>query len=162
MKRKIFAALAISAIAFVSCKKEEPVAPSEPGKATVEGTLWANTDTNNDTDAWGWYMETFEEAPAGIVVTAVIDGADLDQTPDAGYDYPDMYYTATTDANGKFSFNGANGLPCYATSINAELRFNDFTADQAQGTNDVETDYFGGTATVSIYNGAVVINDFTY
>lgn len=163
MKRKIFAALAISAIAFVSCKKEEPVAPAEPGRATVEGTLWANTDTNNDTDAFGFYLVTYEEAPAGIVVTAVINSQDLDQTPDPLFDYQDIYYTATTDANGNFAFTGAtNGIQCYSTAIDAELRFNDFTADQAQGTNDVETDYFGGTTTVSVWNGAVVITDFTY
>jgi hypothetical protein len=159
MKRKIFAALAISAIAFVSCKKDEPVAPADPGSATVKGTLWANTDTNNDTDGGGFYMETFEEAPSGIVITAVINSMDLDQTPDPLFDYQDMSWTATTDADGNFTFTG---LPCYNTSIDCELRFNDFTADQKQGTNDVETDYFGGTATVSIWNGAVVINDFTY
>lgn len=162
MKRKIFAVLAVGAIALVSCKKEEPTAPSEPGKATVEGTLWANTNTNNDTDDFGGYMVTYEKAPAGIVVTAIINGYDLDQTPDPMYNYTDMKYTATTDANGNFSFTGATGLPCYSTSISVELRYNDFTANQKQGTEDVETDFFGSNDYISIWDGAVVINDYTY
>lgn len=158
MKRKIFAALAISAIAFVSCKKEEPVAPAEPGSATIEGTLWANTDTNNDTDDFGNPVTMYEGA-SGVGITAIIDGMDLDQTPDPGFDYQNMSWSTTSAADGTFSFTG---LPCYNEAIDVELRFNDFTADQAQGTEDVETDYFGGTVTVSIWNGAVIINDFTY
>ena len=159
MKRKIFAALAISAIAFVSCKKEEPVAPVEPGSATVSGTLWANTNEDNDTDQWGGYMFNPEYAKSGVTVTAVIDGADLDQTPDPFYTYPEMKYTATIGSNGSYSLT----VPCYASSITAELRFNDYTDNQLSGGNNQTTTFFmGGSMYVTIWDGAVVINDYTY
>lgn len=159
MKRKIFAVLAVGAIALVSCKKEEPIAPADPGSAEVRGTLWANTDTQNDTDDLGNYMQTYETAPAGITVTAVINSADLDENPDWSYDYKDIKVTAVTDANGNYVLTG---LPCYNTAIDCQIRFNDFTADQDQGSEEVETDYFGDTYWVTIFDGAVVIQDYTY
>ena len=106
MKRRIFAVLAVGAVALASCNKvEEPVAPAEPGSATIKGTLWANTNEDNDTDQWGWYQYNAEKAPAGILVTAVVNGYDLDRTPDGSYDYPDYKFTATTDANGEFTIS---------------------------------------------------------
>lgn len=159
MKRKIFAALAISAIAFVSCKKDEPVAPAEPGTATISGTLWANTNVDNDTDVNGNAMANPEYAPSGVRVTAVIDAMDLDQTPDADFDYQDMSWSTVTGTNGSYSFTG---IPCYATAIDCELRFNDFTADQQVGGDDTPTNFTLGSVTVSVYAGAVVINDYEY
>ena len=159
MKRKIFAALAISAIAFVSCKKEEPVAPAEPGSATIQGTLWANTNEDNDTDQWGFYQFNPEYAKAGVTVTAVIDGYDLDPTPDAGYDYPEMKYTTTIGTNGAYSIT----VPCYTESIDVELRFNDYTDNQLSGgNNQTTTFYMGTTYWVTVWDGSVTINDYTF
>ena len=160
MKRKIFAVLAIGTIAIASCKKVEPTPATAPGTATAEGTLWADLDIANDTDAFGWYQWNPETAPSGIRVTAIVDSYDLDQTPDPSYDYQDLKYYATTDASGKYSI--AN-IPCFNMPINVELMFNDFTADQKQsGTTTVSTNFSLGSAWITVYDGAVVINDFNY
>jgi hypothetical protein len=159
MKRKIFAALAISAIAFVSCKKDEAPAPVDPGNGTISGTLWANTNVDNDTDDMGGYEFKPEYAPAGVTVTAVINGAQLDQTVDPDYTYPEMKYTAVTGTNGSYSLT----VPAYANSIEVELRFNDFTANQLSGgDNNTTTFTMGGSQWVDVWDGAVVIKDYTY
>jgi hypothetical protein len=162
MKRKIFAALAISAIAFVSCKKEEPVAPAEPGTATVSGILWADLDIYNDTNSTGGYEWKPEYAPVGTVVTAIVDSEDLDPTPDAGFDYQDLKYTTTVGANGVYSIST---IPCYNTPITVDLYFNDFTYDQVTGPNTADKEHYIytlGSTSVTVYAGAIVINDFTY
>lgn len=159
MKRKIFAALAISAIAFVGCKKEEPVAPSEPGSATISGTLWADSNVDNDTDQVGWFLFKPETAISGATVTAIIDGYDLDPTPDGTYNYPEMKYTTTIGSGGAYSIT----VPCYNESIQVELRFNDFTGNQLSGgQNSTVKYYMGGSQYVDVWNGAVVINDYTF
>jgi hypothetical protein len=157
MKGKIFAALAIGAIAFVSCKKEEPATPAEPGTATVQGTLWANTNLDNDTDQWGFYMETLEYTKSGVLVTAVIDSEDLDENPEVGYNYQDLKWTTTTGANGAYSFTG---LPARNWPIAVELRFNDYTDSQLSGgvvDPSVTFTMNGVSQWVWIYDGAVVI-----
>ncbi|MBK7129745.1 MAG: hypothetical protein IPM74_05440 [Crocinitomicaceae bacterium] len=162
MKRKIFAALAISAIAFVSCKKEEPVAPSEPGTATLTGIITADLDVYNDTNSSGGYQWNPEFAPSGTVVTAVIDGADLDPTPDAGYDYPDIIYTTTIGSGGVYTLSN---VQCYNTPIDVVLMFNDFSYDQITGPATVDKERYIYTLpndTVTIYKGAMVINDYDY
>ncbi len=162
MKRKIFAALAISAIAFVSCKKEEPVAPAEPGMATVQGTLWADLDTWNDTNSSGGYQHNPEYVPSGTKVTVIVDAMDLDQTPDAGFDYQDLKYTTTVGTNGAYSITN---VPCYSTPITAKIYFNDFTADQVWGPlagDKTHTVYTLGWASVTVYDGAIVVYDADY
>lgn len=161
MKRKIYASLAIAAIAFVSCKKEEPVAPSEPGVATVSGTLWANSNLDNDTDQWGGYMFNPEYAKSGATITAVVDGYDLDQTPDPAYDYPEIIRTTTIGANGSYSFAD---IPCYDEVISVELRFNDYVDQQLSGgTIDPSVTYYmTGSMYVNVWRGAVVMNDYTF
>ncbi|MBI3136755.1 MAG: hypothetical protein HYZ14_18925 [Bacteroidetes bacterium] len=161
MKRKIFAALAISAIAFVSCKKEEPVAPAGPGSATVSGTLWANSNLDNDTDNWGFYMYVPEYAKAGATITAVVDGYDLDPTPDGSYDYPEVTRTTTIGSNGAYSFTD---IPCYDEIITVELRFNDYNDQQLSGgvIDPSVTYYMGGSQYVQVWRGAVVMNDYTF
>jgi len=159
MKRKIFAVLAVGAIALVSCKKEEPVAPSSPGSATIQGTLWSNTNLDNDTDQWGFYMYNPEYAKTGVTFSAVIDGMDLDQTPDGSFNYSDVVTTGTIGANGAYTVS----VPCYSEWIDCEVRFNDYTDNQLSGgANDATKEYFGGSVWVSVYDGAVVIQDFTY
>ncbi len=159
MKRKIFAVLAIGTIAIVSCKKEEPATPADPGSATVSGTMWANSNLDNDTDQWGFYQLQPEYAKSGTLVTAVIDSEDLDATPDPSFTYQKLTWTTTIGSNGSYSFTG---LPCYNEPITVELKFNDYTDQQLSGgTIDPSVTYstMGTTWTATIYAGAVVIND---
>lgn len=160
MKRRIFAVLAVGAIALASCNKvEEPVAPVAPGSATVKGTLWANTNQDNDTDQWGWPMYKPERAPAGILVTVVVNGYDLDRTPDGAYDYPDYKFTGTTDGNGEFTISGVS---CLDHMTDAQIRFNDFSASVLSGGNNTVQTFDGDSWWISIYDGAVVIEDYNY
>lgn len=162
MKRNIFAALAIGAIAFVSCKKEEPVAPAEPGTATVQGTLWADLDTWNDTNSSGGYQHNPEYAPAGTKVTIIVDSYDLDPTPDPSYTYQELKFTGVVDNNGNYSIPN---VPCYNTPIDAKIYFNDFSYDQVWGPlagDNTHTVYTLGWDWVTIYDGAIVIYDGTY
>lgn len=165
MKRKIFAALAVSAIAFVSCKKEEPVAPTAPETATIQGTLRANLDAANDTITGGWpagyeiYNST-EYAPAGTKVTVIVDSYDLDPTPDPFFDYQDLKYTTTVGSNGSYSISN---VPCYNTPIDVYVMFNDFTANQKKsGTLTEPENFYLSGQWVTVYAGAVVINDYSY
>jgi hypothetical protein len=164
MKRKIFAALAISAIAFVSCKKEEAATPTAPETATFKGTLWANTDASNDTIMGGFPGPTIytasEVAPSGTVVTVIVDSELLDPTPEAGYNYQDLKYTTTVGAGGTFTISN---IPCYNTPIDVEVMFNDFTAAQKKsGTLTENENFFLGSDVITIYAGAVVIKDYAY
>jgi hypothetical protein len=162
MKRKFFAVLAIGAVAFVSCKKDEPVAPAEPGMATVQGTLWADLDTWNDTNQSGGYQHHPEYAPAGTKVTIIVDSYDLDPTPDPSFDYQDLKFTTTVGTNGAYSITD---VPCYNTPIDAKIYFNDFTADQVWGplsADKTHTVFTLGWNWVTIYDGAVVVYDADY
>ena len=165
MKRKFFAALAIGAIAFVSCKKDETPTPTSPETATLKGTLWANTDASNDTIMGGFpagydiYNST-ERAPSGVVVTVIVDSEDLDPTPEPGYNYQDLKYTTTVGSNGAYEISN---IPCYNTPITVEVMFNDFTAPQKKsGTLTEPTNFWLGSDMVTIYAGAVVIRDYAY
>ena len=160
MKRKVFAALAIGAIVFVSCKKEEPATPADPGSATVQGTLWANTNLDNDTDAFGFPMTQYEYVPSGATtVTAFVDSEDLDQNPDPTYDYQTLSWSATVGANGSYVIAG---IPCWNDPITVELRFNDFTADQQIGGDDVPHNFELAPIMVTVWDGAIVIQDATF
>jgi len=167
MKRKIFAVLAIGTIAIASCKKDEPATPADPGTASVSGTLWANKNLDNDTDAFGFpsapVYDATEVAKTGTIVTASIDSKDLDQSPDPAFTYQILNYTTAITAGGVYSFTS---LPCYNWPIDVELRFNDFSDSQlAGGTVDNTVTYstMGTVWTISIYAGAVVINpDYAY
>lgn len=162
MKRKIFAVLAIGTIALASCKKVEPTPAKDPGVATVEGTLWANLDTWNDTDQFGGYELHSEYVPAGTKVTVIVDSKDLDETPDLSYDYQDLKYTAVIGTAGDYTI--AN-VPCFNTPITVDIYFNDFSYNKVWGPlagDFTPTVFTLGSATVTVYDGAVVIHDATY
>lgn len=94
-----------------------------------------------------------------MTVTAVVDGYYLDPTPDGGYDYPEMKYTTTIGTNGAYSIT----VPCYNESVDFELRFNDYTDSQLSGgNNQTTTFYMGSTYWVTVWDGSVTINDYTY
>jgi hypothetical protein len=171
--------LAASLLAtFSSCKKELQT-PVEPGSATIQGRIWANLNETNDTlsdgsSAIGTAAEISkrEFAPQGTVVTFTIKGADLDQTPQAGYPYKDVVRTATVDASGNYTVS----VPAYEMPIDVTISFNEFEAQSTQWGRDPQDTLVGGAtatrqyreryyrndATVTVFDGANLVRDYSY
>jgi hypothetical protein len=84
---------------------------------------------------------------------------DLDQTPDPMFDYQTLSWSTTVGTNGAYSITG---IPCWADPITATLRFNDFTADQQIGGDDTPHNFEAASVNVTIWDGAVVIQDITF
>ncbi len=165
MKTKFLSIFAIASLAMLSCKKTESATPAEPGTATIEGVLRAPIDLGNDTTAAGTFINGLnnEFAPAGTQITAIVDTRDLQKNPQNGFNYEKLKFTTTIDGNGAFSFTN---IPCFATSIPVELRFNDFKATQSQfdpSNNPAEDKVFTlSDKTVQVYDGAKVIKEYDY
>jgi len=165
MKKKLLPILAIGILAMFSCKKTTNPTPAEPGMATIQGKLYAPIDLSNDTTALGVFTNGLhnESAIAGIVVTAIVDSRDLQQNPQAGFNYELLKFTTATGSDGSFSFSD---IPAYSEEINVELRFNDFEEDQIQfdpSNNPSEKKVFSlSNKTVNVYDGALVIKEYDY
>ena len=173
MKKTLLGIMTFAAMSFavVSCSEEEQT-PVEPGSANVSGVIEANIDLANDTLTDGSPETMWEFAPSGTVITFIIDGQDLDQNPQPGYNYKNLIYTATVGANGTYSVD----LPAYETPINVDIEFNDFAADQVDygmdpgdttatgmpATVTTRTIYSKGGESVTIWDGAAIIEDFRY
>jgi len=164
MKKQLFSILAIGAIAITACEKTE-VTLAEPGTATVEGKLLAPIDLSNDTTDAGVfnYGLNNEGATSGTLITAVIDTEDLQDNPQAGYTYEKITRTTTVGADGSFKFDD---LPAFAKSIPVTLKFNDFSASQIQqdqaNNPAIDKIYTLGQTNVMVYQGAIVIKEYTY
>ncbi len=168
MKRKIFTMLAISAVAFTSCKKEDPATPADPGTCTVMGTVQAAQDLSNDTSATGAYSYNLNpEDVSGVKMTFVIDSEDLDHNPDPSYDYQDLTYSVDV-TNGTYSID----LPAISTPLTVDVYFDDYNYSQVQyvATNpdtipQVTTSYEFFLNPMSIGNitdGSTVVQNFMY
>ncbi|UKN01637.1 hypothetical protein K6119_18095 [Paracrocinitomix mangrovi] len=142
MKRKIFSALAIAAIAFTSCKKDD-LDTTELGEATIEGNIWADLDQS----AMG------VEGVSGMQVKIEVNTQNWDQQPVGGYNYDKKVYTATTDANGDYSFT----LPATDDGYNVTLEFEDLytTRTLVDGTTETVR-VTRGNITKFIYSGAAI------
>lgn len=169
------AILAASVLAtFSSCKKDLQT-PVEPGTATISGRIWANTNETNDTLSDGSASsgnDKTEFAPAGTVVTFTIAGADLDQTPQAGYPYKDVVRTTTVDASGNYTVE----VPAYEKPTDVKISFNEFDAQVTEWGRDPQDTLAGGwpatrqyrerfhraDATVTVYDGAKLVRDYLY
>ena len=165
MKTKFLSIFAIASLAMLSCKKTESAVPAEPGTATIQGVIRAPLDLGNDTTSAGVFINGYnnEFAPAGTQITAIVDTEDLQKDPQSGFTYEKLKFTTTVGANGDFSFTN---IPCYATTIPVELRFNDFTASQSQfdPSNNPSQDkiYTLSDKTVYVYDGGTVIKEYDY
>jgi hypothetical protein len=144
MKRKMFSIMAIAAIALTSCKKEEP-ASNELGEATIEGTIMADLNLDNNV----------LEPVVGMQVTVIVNTQNWDQTPVAGYDYEKRTYTATTDAAGKYTLT----IPATAEAYTVTVEYGDMYSTRTGGiiipSENVIVSL--GDNTVSIYDGAAII-----
>ncbi|MEX1192319.1 MAG: hypothetical protein WED10_11615 [Brumimicrobium sp.] len=157
--------------AATSCKKEEQT-PREAGSATVKGMVRVNSDVTNDTLSDGSPDLKWENAPSGTKLTFIINGYDLDPNPDPTYNYKNEIYSASVGGDGSYSVS----LPAYETPITASVQFDDFETDFVDYSNDPadttangnpapvgeRTVFSRADATVTIYDGAVVIEDYQY
>lgn len=171
MKKIVLSLTAVALLVATACKKEEQT-PREAGAATVKGLVEVNSNLANDTLSDGSFSPMWETVPAGTKLTFIIDGGDLDPNPDPTYNYKDQLYSTSVGSDGMYSIS----LPAYETPINAEVRFDDFETDLIDyGTDPGDTTATGQPATVAtrttfsrastmvtIYDGAVVVNDYQY
>ncbi|MBD3637689.1 MAG: hypothetical protein HUJ25_10070 [Crocinitomicaceae bacterium] len=141
MKRRILSVMAIAAVAFVSCNKDED-ASTELGEATIKGNVWADLD-QTDSDV---------EGVEGMQVTVVVNTADWDQQPVPGYNYDEKVYTATTLANGDYELI----IPATDDGYNITIEFEDVytTRTTPTGTQDVKVTR--ANINKFIYSGAVI------
>ena len=165
MKTKVLTIFALASLVMMSCKKTESAIPAAPGSATISGVIYAPLDLGNDTTSNGVFISGYnnEFAPSGTMLTAIVDSYDLQKNPDNNFNYELLKFTTVVGDNGAFSFTG---LPAYSEQISVEIRFSDFKANQAQfdpsNNPSVSKIYTLSDKYVSIYDGAIVIKEFTY
>ncbi|MCH2235701.1 MAG: hypothetical protein MK078_15785 [Crocinitomicaceae bacterium] len=145
MKKKIFSAMAIAALAFTSCK-EEVSTTSELGEATINGTIWADLDLT-DTDV---------EGIEGMPVTITVNTRDWDPTPDFSYSYEQKVYSATVDANGAYSIT----VPATTQGYTVTLVYGDVYTTRTLADGETQSVRVSkGNASYFIYEGAVLAID---
>jgi hypothetical protein len=121
MKRTIFSIMAIGAIAFTSCKKDD-VDSTEVGSATINGNVWADLNQTDDTDGNGLYIQALNpEGVDGMQVSIELNTANLVQSPEPGYTYDKEVYTTTADANGDYTLT----IPATEEGFTVTLKFGD-------------------------------------
>jgi hypothetical protein len=161
----LFAFMAVSAMIFTGCKKDEekssPATIDLSKSATLTGLVWANLSLYNDTAGL-----KLEAAPQGTKIQFQIDASQFPLDPTGTYD--DMIYTATVGADGKYTIS----VPTTNRGINLTIRPVEFTYDQTQvkwGGSYWITDgtkrKIYTTNPVSVTNlvtGHTQIEDFTY
>lgn len=165
MKKLVLGITALAAVALISCKKTEPVAPAEPGTCTVSGNVWAALDLSNDTTDAGTFIAGLNnEAVDGQTITFVVNSGDLDHNPEPGFDYQDLSYSATI-SGGTYSIE----IPAISTPYTVDVYLNDFNYEQRQFNGaDPEaiyqtTEFFVNPTTISgISDGVSKVQNFTY
>lgn len=162
MKRKIFSVLAIAGVAFVSCKKEDPATPADPGTCTIMGTVEAPLDLSNDTTAAGAYSYNLNpEAVNNVKMTFIVNSEDLDHNPDPSYDYQDLTFS-TTVTNGAYSID----VPAISTPLTVDVYFDDFNYAQKQYPDPTVTTsytfFVNPTSIGNVTDGATIVQNFMY
>lgn len=106
---------------LLSCS-QETIAPSLVQTTTISGSVYANLDYTNDTNAVGGMQTTRESVPQGVAVTITYDSEDLELHPDPSYNYREIHINGTLDANGNFNIE----VPTIANGIQMTIRVEDF------------------------------------
>ena len=158
MKKKIFSTMAIAAIVFTACKKEEP-ATVELEEAVITGNVWADLDQTNDIQN-GVYIEGLNpEGVSGMQVSVEIDTRDLDHSPDNTYDYEVRTFTAVTNAAGDYTITLP--APDKAFNLSVNIKFQDIYTTKTILAEDGSTlseavEVTLGDKSALIYAGATV------
>lgn len=130
-KIKLLSLLAIAGTTLiVSCskkEKEELTFDYKPELAHVKGFVKANLNTTNDTMATTFL--NFENAPAGTIIYAKFNSADLITNPSGTY--ADAIVKATVSSTGEYQIT----VPARYKTVNLTIYADDFTADQVVSTS---------------------------
>jgi hypothetical protein len=149
--------LTISALAlFVtlsSCEKDDEYTPEAMTKATIKGRVEANLNTTNTGD---------EFAPTGTKIIAVINAADLSNDPVPGYNYKDMTFETTVDANGNYEFK----IYANTKNVNVTIMAEDFIYDQVipegTGTTTQRKVFVAGNQFTTVIKNTTKVVDLFY
>ncbi|EJF53664.1 hypothetical protein SapgrDRAFT_1973 [Saprospira grandis DSM 2844] len=148
--------LAVFAFSITSCKKvDDPQAVTvmeNPGMATISGIVYAPVNDTTSADTY---------APSGTELIVRVDPDDFPNVSvlNNGSEY--MYYPVTVGANGTYSID----VPAPKTAASVRIYPQDFRANYIDGAGDTENAefyYSGAYLTVSVFEGATVIQDFSY
>lgn len=141
MKRKIFSIVAIAAIAFVSCKKEDENS-TELGEATINGNVWADMDLTADG----------AEGVNGMSVKVEVNTQNWDQQPVPGYNYDQKVYTTTTDANGDYTLT----IPATDDGYTVTIEFEDLYTTRTTSNGPEDVLVTRADVNKFIYSGAMI------
>ena len=159
MKRKMFSIMAIAAIAFASCKKEEAVS-TQLGEAVINGNIYADLDYTNDLDGAGLYDQgLINENVEGLTISVEVNTSNYDQTPEPGYAYDIKTYTATTDASGNYSLTIPATEDAFEVFVQLGYVYTTRKSYAVDGVTVLEENVKVGGNTLpgmSIYSGAVL------
>ena len=167
MKNVILAAFALIALAvFGSSCTQEQVVPAEPGTGMITFMVSVNSDETNDTTMTGSGMTTYEPVANQEIIFS-LNSEDLQRDPVNGYDYEVLTYRATTDVNGMVSLE----VPATGKDVSVDARFPDLVVTVKRERTDrngdpiivMEDEIFGGgTTTVTVFEGAKVVEEYIY
>lgn len=149
-------AVFVSFLVFSSCEKcDDATAAKVMTYATIQGYVKANLDTRNDTNEFGGYEVQYENAPAGTLIIARINSADLTNEPIQG---EDLTFQSTVNNNGEYS------LSVYAGTQNVDVTIipGDFSYDQVSADKDELKYYFAPEMQTAVVKGITRIGDITY
>lgn len=161
MKKNLFFAFAVAAIAFTGCKKkEDPTAAAEVGSATVTGTIRADLNRTNDiNDAGNYVAGSVLDPVSGMRVYAIVENEDLDLTDNGSTDdYGQQVITGSTNASGVFTLT----LPAITNPYTVTIDFQElYTSRITMDQNGVIGDTAAvrvtlASATAEVYDGAAV------
>ncbi|MDA3911483.1 MAG: hypothetical protein PF448_09020 [Bacteroidales bacterium] len=154
MKKSLFITMILLAgvFTFTSCDKTEEVEPGTNPTATIQGSVYVDTDLTN---------VNMEEAPQGTEIFFRINSQDLVLNPQAGYTYQTLQYKTTVGSDGTYSIT----LPTAThQAVNVTIQANQFEAQQTQPDNSYKDVVFTaapvGQATQAEQNYFVDINYF--
>lgn len=160
-KIKLLSLLAIAGTTlFVSCskkEKEELTFDYKPELAFIKGAVKANLNTTNDTMATTFL--NFENAPAGTVIYARFNSADLITNPSGTY--ADAIVKATVDSKGEYMLT----VPARYKVVTLTIYADDFTADQVTSTSPAQSYrkvYNLTPVTVGVSKDQTVIQDLFF
>lgn len=152
MKKVIYLAMSFAAAALIfnACSSDDEATPeSVTTTATISGIVTAPTDTATDP------MEPIE----GVQIHASINMGDVALNYDPAFDYENLTFTATTNADGEYSLEVTAGTrPVDVTVLGDDARL---TVTLSDSTSEMQT-FRVNPSNLSVVGGQNVILDLEY
>lgn len=155
MKKVFYSLLVLTgifvAVSFTGCKKKT-TSSSDPiaSTATIKGRVQADLDATNS---------SYEKAPAGTRVIAIINAQDLIENPQVGVTYGNIEYASTINSEGEYTISVAAGTK----PVNVTIKCDDFVYTKIlSATSSTRTVYTGPTSGTTIYKDQIKWIDMNY